>query len=219
MPSSDDIADNPSASPPCALTDADPCYAGLECDPEAVFRWRKKERERLIAERLAIPVEKRLALGEKIAAHVEDAIGDVRGLTVSAYWPFRGEPDFRPLMAEIRERGGRTALPVCIRRAAPMTFRIWSHGEPLERGVWNIPVPAETAESVIPDIVIAPLVGFDGGNYRLGYGGGYFDRTLAALPQKPNVVGAGYAAALMPTIYPQPFDIPMDMIVTENGVQ
>ncbi len=166
-----------------------------------------------------IPAAKRQALGEKIAAHVEGAMGDVRGLTISAYWPFRGEPDFRSLMARVRERGGRTALPVCIKRAAPMSFRIWAQGDPLERGVWNIPIPAETAEIVIPDIVIAPLVGFDAEKYRLGYGGGYFDRTLAALAQKPKVIGAGYAAALMPTIYPQPYDIPMDVIVTERGVR
>lgn len=119
-------------------------------------------------------------------------------------------------MARLAERGGRTALPVCVKRAAPMIFRAWAQGKPLERGVWNIPVPPETAETVIPDIVIAPVVGFDGENYRLGYGGGYFDRTLANLSAKPRVIGAGYACAKMPTIYPQSYDVPMDMIVTEQ---
>ncbi len=211
------IAETSLASSPCALSQADPGYAGLERDTEAVSRWRKKERERLIAERLAIPVEKRLALGEKIAANVEREIGDIRGLTVSAYWPFRGEPDFRPLMAKIAARGGKTALPVCAKRAAPMIFRIWTEGEPLERGIWNIPVPAETAPTANPDIIIAPLVGFDGKNYRLGYGGGYFDRTLAAIPYKPKVIGVGYAGSRMSTIYPQPYDIPMNVIVTDEG--
>lgn len=220
MPPVDDKNDSGSGevfSPPCSLHEADPAYAGLERDPQAVSRWRKGVRERLIAARLAMAADERLALGEKIAAHLERALGDVRGLTVSAYWPFRGEPDFRPLMARIVGHGGQTALPVVVTRAAPMIFRCWRAGDPLEKGIWNIPVPAETAETVIPDIVIAPLVGFDGGKYRLGYGGGYFDRTLASLKKKPRVIGAGYAMTAIPTIYPQEYDIPMDEIVTEAG--
>ena len=215
MPPADDK--NEPASPPCSLQEAAPSYAGLDRDPKAVSRWRKGERERLIAARLAMPAGERLARGEKIAAKLERILGDVRGLTVSAYWPFRGEPDFRPLMARIAERGGETALPAVVTRAAPMIFRRWSAGEPLEKGIWNIPVPAQTAGTVIPDIVIAPLVGFDSGKYRLGYGGGYFDRTLAGLASKPRVIGAGYAMTEIPTIYPQAWDIAMDEIVTETG--
>jgi 5,10-methenyltetrahydrofolate synthetase len=136
---------------------------------------------------------------------------------VSAYWPFRGEPDLRDLMATISADGGRCALPVVVERHRPLVFRQWSPGQPLQRGVWNIPVPADGAE-VIPDVVIAPVVGFDPRCYRLGYGGGFFDRTLAALPARPRVLGVGYSAAAIPTIYPQPHDIAMDLIVTEDGV-
>ncbi len=212
----DNNQDSEPASSPCSLRAADPVYAGLANDPEAVYRWRKQERERLISERLSIPVEERLKMGRAVARNLERAMGDVRGLTVSAYWPFRGETDLRPLMGKVAARGARTALPVCIKRAAPMIFRAWTQGDPLERGVWNIPVPTETADIVIPDIVISPVVGFDSANYRLGYGGGYFDRTLADLSVKPLVIGVGYACAKMPTICPQPHDIPMDMIVTEG---
>ena len=84
------------------------------------------------------------------------------------------------------------------------------------QGFWKIPVPAEGPE-VVPDIMLAPLVGWDDAGYRLGYGGGYFDRTLAAFAVRPLVIGVGLAAAQLPTIFPQPHDIAMDSIVTEAG--
>ena len=85
-------------------------------------------------------------------------------------------------MASVIERGGTVALPVVVEKARPLIFRAYRPGDRLEKGVWNIPVPADGA-AVTPDIVIAPLVGFDGGKFRLGYGGGFFDRTLAGSPQ------------------------------------
>lgn len=84
--------------------------------------------------------------------------------------------------------------------------------------MWNIPVPHADAEIVLPDVVIAPLVGFDPNCYRLGYGGGFFDRTLAAMQTMPRVFGVGYSQAALATIYPQPRDIPMDVVVTEDKV-
>jgi 5,10-methenyltetrahydrofolate synthetase len=86
----------------------------------------------------------------------------------------------------------------------------------LERGIWNIPVPAK-GDEVIPTVTIAPLVGFDAACFRLGYGGGYFDRTLASLESRPTVIGVGYAFAAIATIRPQRHDIPMDWIVTGDG--
>jgi 5-formyltetrahydrofolate cyclo-ligase len=211
------------ASPPCFMHEVDPAYMGLSdiVDPRQradVMRWRKAERERLIKERLAIPGDVRRAHGERISANLEEAIGDVAGLTISAYWPFRAEPDLRDFLERVNARGGRTALPVVVARGKPLVFRAWSKGEPLERGVWNIPMPAAHAEAVTPDVVIAPMVGFDLACYRLGYGGGFFDRTLAAQPTCPRVFGVGYKQAAIPTIYPQPHDIPMDVVVTEDGI-
>ena len=87
----------------------------------------------------------------------------------------------------------------------------------MERGFWGILVPSEASE-VIPDIALAPVVGWDRAGYRLGYGGGYFDRTLAALSPRPLVVGIGLQSARVATIYPQPHDIPMDVILTEKGM-
>ncbi|HLY47489.1 MAG TPA: 5-formyltetrahydrofolate cyclo-ligase, partial [Stellaceae bacterium] len=110
--------------------------------------------------------------------------------------------------------GRAVALPVVIDKKGPLEYRAWRTGEALVDGVWNIPVP-EKREIVVPALVLAPLVGFDAACYRLGYGGGYFDRTLAALAPRPLAIGVGYAAQAIATIYPQPFDLPMDFIVTE----
>lgn len=178
-----------------------------------VARWRKAERERLITARLAIPADERARMAGVIAAGIDALIGDPRDLVVSLYWPFRGEPDLRPWIASITERGATAALPVVVEKGRPLIFRAYRPGDRLEKGVWNIPIPADGAE-VVPDVVLAPVVGFDPQNYRLGYGGGFFDRTLAAHPGKPLVIGLGYASQAIPTIYPQPHDIPMDRIVT-----
>lgn len=144
-------------------------------------------------------------------------LGDVSGRIVSVYWPFRGEPGLRHWMESLADRGATCALPMVVAPRAPLVFRAWRRGEPLQPGIWNIPVPSEGAE-VTPDIVLAPVVGFDRCCYRLGHGGGFFDRTLLALPQKPRIVGVGYARLAIPTIFPQAHDIPMDLIVTEEGI-
>ena len=208
------------ASPPCFMHEIDPAYAGLDTEIQQdvdVKRWRKAERERLLAERLSIDITIRRVHDERIIRGLKEVIGDPAGLTVSAYWPFRGEPDLRELLQWVVAQGGRPALPVVVEKARPLIFRAWKPGDPLDRGVWNIPIPAHDA-AIVPDIVISPVVGFDPGCYRLGYGGGFFDRTLAARQTKPRVLGVGYAQQAIPTIYPQPHDIPMDLIVTDDEV-
>jgi 5-formyltetrahydrofolate cyclo-ligase len=181
-----------------------------------VARWRKAERERLIAARLAVSADVREAMTKRIADGIDAAIGDIAGKMVSLYWPFRGEPDLRAWLASVNARGGRTALPVVVAKGQPLVFRAYKPGDRLEKGVWNIPIPPD-GDPVIPDVVIAPVVGFDFENYRLGYGGGFFDRTLAGLPRKPLVIGIGYEIQRIPTIYPHSHDIPMSVIVTEAG--
>lgn len=210
------------ASPPCFMHEVDPAYSGLseENDPRQradVMRWRKAERARLIADRLAIASKTRRQHDKRIAGYLEAAIGPVEGLIVSAYWPFRGEPNLHPLLKAIHARGGGCALPVVVARGAPLVFRAWSPGDRLERGVWNIPIPREGAPVVVPDVVIAPVIGFDRACFRLGYGGGFYDRTLAAMKMRPRVFGAGYQLAAIPTIYPQWHDIAMDRVITEEG--
>ncbi|NRC56654.1 5-formyltetrahydrofolate cyclo-ligase [Mesorhizobium sediminum] len=180
-----------------------------------VARWRKAERKRLVNDRLAMDAETRMERSQKIASGLDRAIGKVAGRIVSTYWPFRGEPDLRDWSIRVIERSGRIALPVVVQKGAPLEFRIWTPGDPLERGVWNILVPSR-GPAVQPDIVVAPVVGFDSGNYRLGYGGGFFDRTLAAMTKRPLVIGVGYSEARIATIYPQPHDIAMTTIVTDE---
>jgi len=209
------------ASPPCFLHEVDPVYAGLSADPRQradVLRWRKAERERLIQERLAIPADRRRSLSEAVGANLEQAIGPLAGLTISAYWPFRGEPDLRPFLERAAGLGARTALPLVVAKGQPLLFRAWRKGEPLEPGVWNIPIPKAEAPLVVPDVLVAPVVGFDPACYRLGYGGGFFDRTLAAMTAPRRVFGVGYRQAALPTIYPQWHDVPLDAIVLEDGV-
>jgi 5,10-methenyltetrahydrofolate synthetase len=205
------------SSPVCFMHELDPDFRmprGSSTWTD-VARWRKAERERLIGARMAMSVDERKTGSGRIAANATRAIGKIGSRIVSLYWPFRGEPDLRDWMLEIIDHGGRIALPVVIEKGKPLEFRLWSPGEPLERGVWNILVPARGG-AVSPDVVIAPVVGYDAENYRLGYGGGFFDRTLAAAAKKPLVIGVGYAGSKIRTVYPQPHDIKMDVIVTDE---
>ena len=119
-------------------------------------------------------------------------------------------------MGSVNARGGRTALPVVVEKGQPLIFRLYKPGDALAKGVWNIPIP-ESGGPVLPDVVIAPIVGIDPGNFRLGYGGGFFDRTLAAMPFTPLVIGVGYDMQQIETIHPQPHDIPMTMFVSESS--
>ncbi|MDK4702093.1 5-formyltetrahydrofolate cyclo-ligase [Rhizobium sp. CNPSo 4062] len=209
------------ASPACMLHEVDPAYSGISPNENRIsdiFAWRKAERQRLIGARIALPIAKREEYAGAIASYLDQIITDIDGKHVSLFWPFSGEPDLRGWMVALAARGADCLLPVVVAKAEPLIFRSWKTGERLERGVWNIPVPAEGKEAV-PDIVIAPLVGFDAACYRLGYGGGFFDRTLAALERKPLVIGVGFESQKIDTIRPLAHDIPMDVIVTQAGLR
>lgn len=188
-----------------------------------VARWRRAERIRLRAARDALSVADRQAAGAELSTHLRRYLATrfagAAGLTLSAYWPIKGEPDLRALMAELHGLGVAVALPVVEVKAAPLVFRRWVPGMAMVRGDWNIPVPPPDAETLTPDIALAPLVGWDGAGFRLGYGGGYFDRTLAALSPRPFTIGIGLQSARLATIFPQPHDIAPDVILTEAGVQ
>lgn len=182
-----------------------------------VLDWRKAERERRLAQRAALSAQDRQRLDAALERHLDDALGGLEGRTVGVYWPIKAEPNLRRWMERLDARGVHCALPVVRTRAAPLVFLAWRPGVPMIRGFWGIPEPAD-APVVIPDLLVAPMVGFDGQGYRLGYGGGYYDRTLAALAPRPFVVGVAYSMSVMPTIHPLVHDIPMDAVVTEDGV-
>jgi len=175
--------------------------------------WRKAARAKLIGARVALPANLRAAWTQGIAAQLGEALAGAPQ-PISFYWPFKGEPDLRPLMRTLAGQGAAIALPVAIRLGEPMTFRPWTPRAPMERGIWDIPIPATKTE-VVPRTLIAPLVGFDRANFRLGYGGGFFDRTLAKLGPAASAIGVGFSLFALPTIHPQAHDVPMARIVTE----
>ena len=180
--------------------------------------WRRAERQRLLTLRTgALPAERR-RWGQEIEARVGSLLDERPSAVLGVYWPIRAEFDPRPLIGRAISRGTMVALPAVVDKKGPLEYRAWRPDEKLVDGVWDIPVP-ERREVVVPHIVLAPLVGFDPQCYRLGNGGGYFDRTLAAHAPRPLAIGVGYELSHIETIYPQPCDIPMDIIVTEAGIR
>ena len=162
-------------------------------------------------------VQDRQAASAAMARHLAALLSDHPGAAVAAYWPIRGEADPWPGIAA---HDGPTGLPVVVAPAAPLVFRPWRPGGPLEAGSLGTRHPPESAGVLIPDVVVLPLAGFDRSGHRLGYGGGFYDRTLAALrPVRPVMaVGFAFAAQHVPTIPAEPTDQPLDLIVTENGI-
>lgn len=215
------------ASPPCMAAEVDPAYFDpLAVDPEQardVSRWRRAERCRLRAERDVLRVADRQAAGAALAGHLADFLrrrfGSLRGRVFSGYWPIKGEPDLRPTLAALHDGGALVALPIVEVKAAPLVFRRWTPETRMLRGDWNIPVPPPEALAVTPEIALAPVLGWTEEGFRLGYGGGYFDRTLAKLKPRPFTIGIGLQAARLATIFPQPHDIALDAILTETGPQ
>jgi 5-formyltetrahydrofolate cyclo-ligase len=187
-------------------------------ESNAVKAWRRSERKRLLALRLAMPGAVRRTASIAIAEQVHAVLAEKSPGTIGVYWPFQGEFDPRPLLDRLIAEGWHAALPAVVDKKGPLEYRGWRPGEALVAGIWDIPVPAKR-DIVVPNAVLVPLVGFDRQCYRLGYGGGYFDRTLAALVPRPRAVGVGFELSSIETIYPQAFDIPMDLIVTETGLR
>jgi 5-formyltetrahydrofolate cyclo-ligase len=176
--------------------------------------WRRAERQRLLALRTRAPAAERRLWSQKIEARLRSLLDKRTDFILGVYWPFQAEFDPRPLIDWLVATGSAVALPAVVDKNGPLEYRAWRPSEELVDGVWGIPVP-KAREIVLPQAVLAPLVGFDRRSYRLGYGGGYFDRTLAALSPRPLAIGVGFEMARIDTIYPQAFDIPMDIVVTE----
>lgn len=185
--------------------------------PQELRSWRKAERERLIAERMALPLDQHAAKSAAISAELASRFPPAALPSLGCYWPFRREYDCLPLMRQIIELGGQVALPVVLAKGQPLEFRAWTPKTKMEAGVWNILHPAE-GPPVHPAALLIPVVGFDSGGYRLGYGAGFYDRTLAAMPRMPLTIGVGFELCRMPTIHPQAHDIPIDYIITEAGL-
>jgi 5-formyltetrahydrofolate cyclo-ligase len=203
------------SSPACYMHEFDERSGGMKTWDE-IRPWRKQTRETLISGRLALGVSKLQAKGAQAKEKMLAAVDLNKYPTLGLYWCMRGEIDVRDIARQHIEAGGTVGLPVVVEKAAPVEFWLWRPGMGMKRGVWNIPIPVKR-EVVTPDALIVPLVGFDDERYRLGYGGGYYDRTIASMTRRPFCVGLGYAEGKLPTIYPQPHDIPMNLIVTDQS--
>jgi len=185
--------------------------------PAELRAWRKQLREALVAQRVALPPETLHAHRLTMDRHLTRGFPNLARGVVAFCWPYKGEYDARFLVRRLRESGAVTALPVVVAPRAPLVFREWHPGVALAKGVYDIPYPA-TSREVVPTSVLLPMNGFDDAGYRLGYGGGFFDRTLAALAERPHVIGLACELGHIPTIHPQAWDIPVDFVVTERGI-
>ena len=137
---------------------------------------------------------------------------------VSGFWPMAEELDIRPLMIELHNQGCQLALPVVVAKRQPLVFRAWRPGDPLEAGVFGTLHPAPTREVVEPDALIVPLLAVDEEGWRLGYGGGFYDRTLARLRgrKKITAIGVAFDDQLLPDVPHGPDDQRLDWLLTDK---
>jgi len=137
---------------------------------------------------------------------------------VSGFIPYKSEITTMPMLNRLRQHGWQTCLPIVVAAEEPLIFRAWAPGEPLVPGVWDIPIPLATAPEVMPDVLLVPMLAFDRKGYRLGYGGGFYDRTLEKLRTlKPVVaIGVAYHAQLVDEVPTGLHDAPLDYVMTEQ---
>jgi 5-formyltetrahydrofolate cyclo-ligase len=157
------------------------------------------------------------ALGTALARIVLDQAPPPADALVAGFWPLEGEIDIRPLLDALAARGHRLALPVTPKRGEPLTFRAWSPGAPLMRERFGTMCPTEAAPSVTPDFLLVPLLAFDRTGARLGYGQGFYDRTLPGLPGA-GLLGCAFAAQEMAHVPCGPEDVRLPAVATERGV-
>ena len=176
--------------------------------------WRRALRRDMVARRAALSKAEHDRLSARIGGHLLASLAAPR--VVAFCWPIKHEPDVRAVVERWTALGARAALPVVVVADAPLAFRVWTAETPLVPDRYGIPTPV-VGDFVQPDLILLPLNGFDGAGYRLGYGGGYFDRTLAALSPRPLAVGVGFEINRVDSIRPESHDQRLDWIVTEAG--
>ena len=186
--------------------------------PDELKLWRKSQRERLMTARVALAPDSVESFRKSIDASIARSFPGLARGVLAFCWPIKNEYDARHLARTLRDRGALTALPVVVAPKQPLAFREWHPGVALATGPLDIPYPVGSRE-LTPDAVLLPMNGWDAQGYRLGYGGGFFDRTLAALDPKPLAVGLAFELSRMATTEPQPHDVLMDFVVTEAGIE
>ncbi|HEY8595526.1 MAG TPA: 5-formyltetrahydrofolate cyclo-ligase [Devosiaceae bacterium] len=176
-------------------------------------------REQAHAQRDSLSIETRGEAARAAAQHFLDGVEVPADAVVALYWPIRDELDSRPLLTALMDAGQPVCLPVVLGIDRPLELRLWLTTDPLYPAGFGTLAPPDSAPRVEPDLVVMPLLGFDRAGTRLGYGGGYYDRTLARLKKRPLLVGYAFAAQQLGHIPREPHDIPLDLVVTEAGVR
>ena len=184
---------------------------------DAILQQKAELRREALARRDALPAEIRKAAAEAITAR-PFPLAVAPGMIVSGFMPLKSEINPLPLMRKFADAGARLALPVVAGSGKPLIMRSWQWGEPLFSGVWGIREPGREAPEVQPDILLVPLLAFDRGGHRIGYGAGYYDLTIAQLRAKKPIaaVGIAFAAQEIETVPRTAFDAKLDLVLTES---
>lgn len=183
---------------------------------------RQVLRRRLLERRLALSSSDCTRLSAALRNHLEKSFPQLAGMRVAFCWPVHNEPDLRPLLEAwlaAQKNGFCALLPVVIEENTALAFRRWTPDTALIADRYGIPTPA-AGDFVEPEALLLPLNAFDAAGYRIGYGGGYFDRTLTILreqPTPPLAIGVGFELARVDSIDPAAHDQPLDAVVTEAG--
>jgi 5,10-methenyltetrahydrofolate synthetase len=184
---------------------------------------KKILRQQLIADRLAMP--DRAVRATMLQQVMRIWLVGRTDTVIGAYWPIKGEFDPLPALHRWKEDGElldeplrrRIGLPVIDKLTKTLTFHVWYPGCPMEEDAYGIPKPKDT-DVIQPTLLFVPCVGYGPGGYRLGYGGGFYDRTLATLQPKPFTVGLGFTQGFVDDLEPEPHDIPLNAILNDHGV-
>ena len=194
--------------------------AGLAVGDTTIISAKKKAlREQMLSERLRLTPDQWAHYSQTLSLNLADCLGRLGmpqpGQVVGLCWPFKQEPDVRPQAELWAANQVLLALPVVVQPGEPLLFRRWVPNQAMAEDCYGIPVPA-TGEWLVPDILLLPGNAFDREGYRLGYGGGFFDRTLAVWPRRPLVLGLTFDEYLVETVYPESHDQVVDWVVTEK---
>jgi 5-formyltetrahydrofolate cyclo-ligase len=175
-------------------------------------------REKVKVQRARLVGGDRTEAARLAAVNFERDVPYDQGDVIAAYWPIRDEIDSKPLLLSLMDAGVTVCLPVTVGENVPLVFRVWEPDAPLFEAGFGTLAPGALAPAAAPDILVIPMLGFDRTGTRLGYGRGYYDRTIAAFENKPLLVGYAFSAQELPDIPREDHDIPLNMLVTEEGV-